>query len=211
VHSRVLDAGSGTGGLSLALVDRVGCEVIGVDLSAEAVAVANERLDARTEAVRARFAVADISQLPDDLGDFDAILSFGSSYGLDPDRTVVHWAASLRPHGTVAMLFTRVFAPPSDRDREVGLQTGFFQPHADWEGALTRAGFTIETTDLTDLDGLYFRAYLTQLRLRETDLCAQMGEQAAAAYIGMFEQFLRHYDRGVLRRTEITAQLQGPR
>jgi biotin carboxylase/SAM-dependent methyltransferase len=207
--SRVLDAGAGTGGLSLALAQAADCEVVGVDLSPEAVKVAEDRLRDRPGS-RTRFLVGDLSETPRDLGEFDVILSFGSSYWSDPDRAAAHWASLLRPHGTVVMLFTRVYAGQSERDREVGLQRGFFEPHPDWEGALTRAGFTVAPADLTDLDGLYFRAYLSQLRSREQALCAEMGRPEGEAYIGMFEQLLAYYDRDLLRRIEITATLTRP-
>ncbi|HEX3479339.1 MAG TPA: ATP-grasp domain-containing protein [Kofleriaceae bacterium] len=206
-RSRVLDAGAGSGGLTLALADAVGCAVVGLDLSPEAVQVARERLGHHPRA-RAGFHVGDLAATPEDLGEFDAILSFGSSYWSEPDRAAEHWAGRLRrPHGTLVMLFTRVYAAQSDRDREVGLQRGFFEPHLDWEGALDKAGFTVASADLTDLDGLYFRAYLSQLRARQSDLKAQMGEADGEAYIGMFEQLLSYYDRGLLRRIEITATL----
>lgn len=206
-RSRVLDAGAGTGGLTLALAEATGCEIVGLDLSPEAVKVARERLHSHPSA-RARFHVGDLAATPEDLGEFDAIVSFGSSYWSEPDRAAAHWASRLRRrHGTLVMLFTRVYAPQSDRDREVGLQRGFFEPHPDWERALADAGFTVASADLTDLDGLYFRAYLSQLRARQEGLRAEMGAAPADAYIGMFEQLLAYYDGGLLRRVELTATL----
>jgi len=206
---RVLDAGSGTGGLSLALAARTGCEVVGVDLSPAAVDVARERLARHPEPARLRFAVGDLATLPEETERFDAILSFGSSYWSATSVTVRRWRELLRDGGSVVMLLTRIHAPRSARDSAVGLQSGLFTPHADWEGALTRAGFTVSVNDISDLDGLYFRAYLTQLQAREADLCAEMGGEAGANYIGMFEQFLSYYDRGLLSRLEITATLAG--
>ncbi|GAA1499416.1 hypothetical protein GCM10009827_000810 [Dactylosporangium maewongense] len=206
--SRVLDAGCGTGGLSLALAAATGCEVVGVDLSPAAVEVATERAAGHPGGPRTTFVVGDLGELSGFCDEFDAVLAFGSGYWSAPETAVPRWRRVLRDSGSAVLLLTRILADRSDRDREVDLQPGLFLPHADWEGVLEKAGFTVATADRTDIDGLYFRAYLDRLREREAALRAEMGDEDGANYIGMFEQFLAYHDADLLRRWEIVATLR---
>jgi biotin carboxylase/SAM-dependent methyltransferase len=207
-RSRVLDAGSGTGGLSIALAAQTGCDVVGIDVSPRAVEVANERIARHPNPPNVSFVTGDLGNPPPDLGQFDAVFSFGSSYWSAPDIAVPRWRRLLRADtGTVVLLLTRIYADQPARNQRVGLQPGLFLPHADWEEALAKAGFSVSTADLTDLDGLYFRSYLDNLRRREAALRAEMGNDAGSRYIAMFEQFLSYYDQDLLRRVEIIAKL----
>jgi len=71
---KVLDIGSGWGGLGLYLADRCGVDVTGVTLSEEQHAVSNRRALERGLADRARFLLQDYRKVK---GPFDAIVSVG--------------------------------------------------------------------------------------------------------------------------------------
>jgi 2-polyprenyl-3-methyl-5-hydroxy-6-metoxy-1,4-benzoquinol methylase len=96
-RSRVLDVGCSTGGFGLALRELKGCEVVGVDLNADDVAVAATRLD---EAVIAD--VTDPAALAP-LGSFDVIVLADVLEHLpDPHAALQHAIRPrLRPDGVV--------------------------------------------------------------------------------------------------------------
>ena len=71
---KVLDIGSGWGGLGLYLADRCGVDVTGVTLSEEQHAVSNKRAEERGLADRARFLLKDYRKVE---GPFDRIVSVG--------------------------------------------------------------------------------------------------------------------------------------
>src|SRR5882672_3934673 len=72
---RVLDVACGAGGPSLALVERTGCRLTGLDAEAAGVAHAQAQASARRLADRAIFAVLDCGgRLPFEDGTFDAVL-----------------------------------------------------------------------------------------------------------------------------------------
>jgi cyclopropane-fatty-acyl-phospholipid synthase len=71
---RVLDIGSGWGGLGLYLAEITGADVTGITLSTEQLQVANARARERNLSQRARFLLSDYRDIPDT---FDRIVSVG--------------------------------------------------------------------------------------------------------------------------------------
>ncbi len=71
---RVLDIGSGWGGLGLYLAEITGADVTGITLSTEQLQVANARARERNLSPRARFLLSDYRDIPDT---FDRIVSVG--------------------------------------------------------------------------------------------------------------------------------------
>jgi cyclopropane-fatty-acyl-phospholipid synthase len=71
---RVLDIGSGWGGLGLYLAEMTGAKVTGVTLSNEQLQVANARADEKNLAASARFLLEDYRDIP---GPFDRLVSVG--------------------------------------------------------------------------------------------------------------------------------------
>ncbi|WP_047307110.1 SAM-dependent methyltransferase [Rhodopseudomonas palustris] len=74
-RQRVLDIGSGWGGLALYLAETCGADVTGVTLSQEQLQVSNARAAERSLAGRARFMLQDYRDVPG--GPFDRIVSVG--------------------------------------------------------------------------------------------------------------------------------------
>jgi SAM-dependent methyltransferase len=104
--SRVLDVACGAGGPSLALVERTGCHLTGLDTEAAGIAHAKAQASARGLAERANFTVLDCGgRLP--FGDraFHAVLCVDAICHL-PERfaTLSEWARLLQDGGR--LLFT---------------------------------------------------------------------------------------------------------
>jgi cyclopropane-fatty-acyl-phospholipid synthase len=72
--ARVLDIGSGWGGLGLYLAEMTGAEVTGITLSSEQLQVANARASENSLSRTARFVLSDYRDIP---GRFDRIVSVG--------------------------------------------------------------------------------------------------------------------------------------
>ena len=79
---RALDAGCGTGRLSVLLAER-GWDVVGVDCVARPLASARGRAEAAGVAERTRFVKADVTALNGSLGHFDLVTDVGCLHGLD--------------------------------------------------------------------------------------------------------------------------------
>jgi demethylmenaquinone methyltransferase/2-methoxy-6-polyprenyl-1,4-benzoquinol methylase len=99
-HDRVLDVATGTGAVALELLWQRRCVVVGVDQSAEMLAVARERLPADVELVRAK-----ADELPFESGSFDALtVTYLLRYVDDPGATLRELARVVRSGGTLASL-----------------------------------------------------------------------------------------------------------
>jgi SAM-dependent methyltransferase len=207
---RVVDLGCGGGGLSLALAEAAGCEVFGVDSSAEAVAAAWRRARDSGSGSRCRFGVGDMSNPPIAPGTTDAIVSFGSAYWSDPVTTIPRWNALLREGlAAIVIVLTRILGVQTDLDRRLTLQRGLFSPHPDWEGALEAAGFSTEVRDLTVGHVDYVVRNYEALLRRRAELEAELGADAAAAYLAEDERLVSYVREGKLRRVEIIARRCG--
>ena len=97
---RVLDVACGTGAVALELIRRKRCTVVGVDQSAEMLAVARERLPAGTRLVE-----AGAESLPFEDASFDALtVTYLLRYVDDPGATLTELARVVRPGGILASL-----------------------------------------------------------------------------------------------------------
>jgi cyclopropane-fatty-acyl-phospholipid synthase len=101
--SRVLDIGSGWGGLGLYLAEMTGADVTGVTLSTEQLQVANARAAEKDLSQSARFLLEDYRDIP---GPFDRIVSVGmfEHVGVDFYETYFRRCAELLSDDGVMML-----------------------------------------------------------------------------------------------------------
>ena len=98
---RVLDAGCGTGTLSL-LLAQAGADVVGVDVSARMVDLA--RAKAAAARVEVSLTVGDAAEPPVD-GPFDVVLCRHALWNLpDPDAALARWTALLAPGGRLVLV-----------------------------------------------------------------------------------------------------------
>jgi cyclopropane-fatty-acyl-phospholipid synthase len=102
-HDRVLDIGSGWGGLGLYLAEMTGADVTGVTLSTEQLQVANARAAEKNLARSAKFVLEDYRDIP---GPFDRIVSVGmfEHVGVDFYNTYFKRCAELLADDGVMLL-----------------------------------------------------------------------------------------------------------
>ncbi|MDN3563233.1 class I SAM-dependent methyltransferase [Paeniroseomonas aquatica] len=103
--ARVLDIGCGSGTSTLALAERVGPQgaVLGLDIAADSVAVAERRIAAAGLA-QARVMLADAATHPFAPAGFDLLFSrFGVMFFLDPVAAFGHIRGALKPGAAVVL------------------------------------------------------------------------------------------------------------
>ena len=107
--TRVVDLGCGTGSLSL-LLSELGHEVLGVDTSAEMVALARTKVESAGRS--ADFLVGDIEQPLLTAGTFDAVVCRHVVWTLfEPPDTLERWAELVAPGGRMVLVEGRWFDP----------------------------------------------------------------------------------------------------
>ena len=127
--SHVLDVCCGSGGPSLALVERTGCRLTGLDLEDAGIAHAQSQATARGLADRATFAVRDCGRaLPYEGGSFDAVLCIDAvSHLRDRFGTLCEWARLLHEGGRLVFTDSAVITGPvAKSELDIRTATGFF-------------------------------------------------------------------------------------
>jgi demethylmenaquinone methyltransferase/2-methoxy-6-polyprenyl-1,4-benzoquinol methylase len=106
--SRVLDVATGTGAVARELIRQKACVVVGVDQSAEMLAVARAQLPTEVELVE-----ANAERLPFGDASFDGLtFTYLLRYVDEPGETLRELARVVRPGGTIASLEFAVPAGP---------------------------------------------------------------------------------------------------
>ena len=133
----VLDLCCGIAGPGRLLTQELGCDYLGVDASASAIAIARER------ARDLHFEVASVPPLP--AGSFDVVLLLETMLAFaDKDALVREVAAALRPGGRFA--FTLEEGAPLTADERVAMpnsHTVWLTPLDELTASLDRAGLTV--------------------------------------------------------------------
>lgn len=154
--NRLLDVGCGSGGPALYVARRTGCQVVGVELSAEGVAEATRLAHEAGLESRATFLQADASEpLPFEDGSFDALICIDAINHL-PDRAGVlgDWARVLRSGGRLLFTDPVVITGILDSE-ELAIRTSIgyflFLPPGENERLLAAAGLTVvDVEDTTE-------------------------------------------------------------
>jgi SAM-dependent methyltransferase len=137
----VLDVGCGVGGPGRLLSRELGCDYLGVDSSASAVAIARERSGG------CRFAVARVPPLPD--GRFDVVLLLETMLAIeDKDALAGAVAAALAPGGRFA--FTLEEGEPltaAERAAMPDAATVRLTPLGEMAASLERAGLAVTSVE----------------------------------------------------------------
>jgi SAM-dependent methyltransferase len=139
----VLDVCCGVAGPGRLITRELGCDYMGVDASAAAVAIARERAGD----LPCRFAVARVPPLP--AGTFEVVLLLETMLAFeDKDALVRAVAAALAPGGRFA--FTLEEGPPLTRVERAampGADSVWLTPLAELTASLERAGLAVTSTE----------------------------------------------------------------
>jgi demethylmenaquinone methyltransferase/2-methoxy-6-polyprenyl-1,4-benzoquinol methylase len=107
----VLDVATGPAGIALAIADRTGADVVGVDLNEPMLRAGVARTRRPGQRGRVRLTVGRADRLPFPDASFDAVsFSYLLRYVDDPAATVAEMARCVRPGGTLASL--EFYLPP---------------------------------------------------------------------------------------------------
>uniref|UniRef100_A0A383VI01 Polyketide synthase-like methyltransferase domain-containing protein n=1 Tax=Tetradesmus obliquus TaxID=3088 RepID=A0A383VI01_TETOB len=103
---QLLDVGCGVGGTSIHIAKKLGCRALGVNISPDQVASANElALQQGLLPSQVRFVVGDGLDLPQSVGTADVVLSFESAcYMPDKRRFVQQLASRVQPGGKLVLV-----------------------------------------------------------------------------------------------------------
>jgi SAM-dependent methyltransferase len=181
--SRLLDVACGSGGPALYLARLTGCEIVGVELYAEAVANGNRMaLEAGLE-TQARFVQADASQpLPLESGTFDAILCVDAINHLpDRHRVLSDWARLLTAGGQLLFTDPLTVTGMLGSD-EIATRTsigyGLFAPRGENERLLAETGLNVvRVEDTTDSKAEVARRRYAARAQHETALKQAEGDE----------------------------------
>jgi len=101
----LLDVACGTGAVAIELARRHGCEVVGIDQSAEMLAAGRRRVEAAGLEDRIRLEEGRAEELPYEDESFDALtFTYLLRYVDEPGAVLAELARVVRPGGTIAML-----------------------------------------------------------------------------------------------------------
>lgn len=147
-QSHVLDVCCGSGGPSLALIQRVGCRLTGVDREDAAIAYAQAQASSRALAECATFALADCNKpLPFEDHSFDALLCIDAILHLrDRFGTLREWARLLHAGGRLAFTDLAVVTGEiAKSELDIRTASGFFLfvPPGLNEAAIEAAGLNL--------------------------------------------------------------------
>jgi SAM-dependent methyltransferase len=193
----VVDLGCGHGGPGLWAIQQSGARLIGIDLSAVGIALAEQRAAAAGLSERARFQVGDIAATGLADGSCDAAMSLDVLL-FAPDKEVAlrEVARILRKDG--AFVFT-TWEQTGHSERLLSPQT------ADYRPLLEAAGFAVEVYEEPPNWRRQHRPLAEGVIAAEAALAEEMGAEAASGYLDMArgnlaDLPLRRYVLGVTRR-----------
>lgn len=151
-QSHVLDVCCGSGGPSLALIQRIGCRLTGIDREDAAIGYARAQASSRALAGRVTFALVDCNKpLPFEDHSFDALLCIDAVLHLrDRFGTLREWARLLRSGGRLAFTDLAVVTGEiAKSELDIRTASGFFLlvPPGFNEAAIEAAGLTLQRVE----------------------------------------------------------------
>jgi SAM-dependent methyltransferase len=199
----VLDLCCGVGGPGRHLTRELGCDYLGVDASASAVAVARERAGE----LPCRFVAAHVPPLP--AGSFDAVLLLETMLAFaDKDALVRGIEAALRPGGRLA--FTLEEGPPlttAERAAMPDADTVWLTALDEMVASLERAGLVVTwQEDRSRAHRGVARALADALAADAEAIAAQVGRRALDDLLAAHRLWIEWLDEGRVRKLALAAE-----
>jgi SAM-dependent methyltransferase len=201
--TNVLDLCCGVGGPGRFLTAELGCEYLGVDASASAVALAREQAGD----LPCRFATAHVPPLP--AGAFDVVLLLETMLAFeDKDALVREIAAALGPGGRLA--FTLEEGPPlttAERAAMPDADTVWLTPLDEMSASLERAGLVVAwQEDHSQAHRATAQALADAFEADAEDIAAQIGHRALDELLAAHRLWIEWLDRGRVRKLALVAE-----
>jgi SAM-dependent methyltransferase len=200
----VLDLCCGVAGPGRFVTRELGCDYLGVDGSASAVAIARERADG----LPCRFVVAAVPPLP--AGAFDVVLLLETMLAFDDkDALVRAVAAALRPGGRFAFTLEEgVALGAAERAAMPDADTVWLTPLESITASLERAGLAV--TGVEDHSGAHraTAAALTAAFVADAEeIAAQIGRRALDELLAAHRLWIDWLDAGRVRKLALVTEL----
>jgi SAM-dependent methyltransferase len=198
----VLDACCGVAGPGRLIADELGCDYLGVDASASAVAIARDRAGD----LGCRFEVAPVPPLPD--GPFDVVLLLETMLAFrDKDALVDAVAAALAPGGRFA--FTVEEGAPlsaAERGAMPDADTVWLVPFDELTATLGRAGLAVTwMEDHSRAHGATAAALADAFAADADGIAAQIGRRALDELLAAHHLWIQWLDTGRVRKLAVVA------
>ncbi|HEX5619963.1 MAG TPA: class I SAM-dependent methyltransferase [Solirubrobacteraceae bacterium] len=199
----VLDLCCGVAGPGRFITRELGCDYLGVDASASAVALARERAGD----LPCRFAVAEVPPLPS--GSFDVVLLLETLLAFpDKDALVRAIAAALAPGGRFALTLEEG-APltPAERAAMPDAGTVWLTPLEELVASLSRAGLAV--TAVEDHSGAHratAQALADAFAAGYDAIAAQIGRRALNDLVTAHRLWIEWLETGRVRKLALVAE-----
>jgi SAM-dependent methyltransferase len=200
----VLDVGCGTGGPGRFLTRELGCDYLGVDFSASAVALAREY----AAGLPCRYAIARAPPLPGDR--VDVVLLLEAMLAIeDKDPLIRAVAAALTPGGRFA--FTLEEGPPltaAERAAMPDPDTVWLSPIDEVAASLERAGLAVTSVEDHSPEHCATAQALTDAYAADAaPIAAQIGRRALEDILAAHRLWVDWLDSGRVRKLALVAGL----
>jgi SAM-dependent methyltransferase len=199
----VLDLCCGIGGPGRFLTRELGCDYLGVDASASAIALARERAGH----LPCRFATAHVPPLP--AGSFDVVLLLETMLAFeDKEALVREIAAALRPGGRLA--FTLEEGPPlttAERAAMPDADTVWLTPLDAMAASLARTGLVVTwQEDHSREHRAMAMALADAFAADAADIDAQIGRRALDELLAAHRRWIEWLAEGRVRKLALVAE-----
>jgi sarcosine/dimethylglycine N-methyltransferase len=199
----VLDLCCGTAGPGRLIAEELGCDYLGVDAAASAVAIARERANG----VACRFVAAEAPPVP--AGPFDVLLLLETMLAFEDKDALIHdIAAALRPGGRLA--FTLEEGAPltaAERAAMPDADTVWLTPLGEIAGSLERAGLVVTwQEDHSRAHLATARALAAAFAADADEIAARIGRRALDELLAAHRLWVEWLDGGRARKLALVAE-----
>ena len=199
----VLDLCCGVAGPGRLITEELGCDYLGVDASASAVATARERANG----VPCRFATAEVPPLP--AGRFEVVLLLETMLAFeDKDALIREIAAAVRPGGRFAFTLEEG-APLTTAEREAmpDADTVWLTPLDEVAWSLARAGLVVKwQEDHSRAHLATARALAGAFAADADEIAAQVGRRALEELLAAHRLWIEWLEEGRVRKLALVAE-----